>query len=1120
MPNRTVNVRLTATNSDYNRALLASAAVTRQFSREGRLADLTLADIGNTAGGSTRQLDRFSGRLKLLLDIAAALGPALVPIGAIGIPAIMGVASALGFTAIGAGTAIVAFKGVGDALKALNKAHLEPTEANLKAADLAMKQLGPDARQLARYLADLDDEWKRLRNASASGIAPGLMEALDALLTRGPQVRRILREISDSVGDMLAEGGESLASERWDDFFDFIEREAPDALTALGHSLGSLTHGVAELWKTFDPLNDDVLGWLEDATRRFDEWAGHLSETEGFADFVAFIEQSGPEVGQLLGSIAMALIGIAEAAAPVGAATLPVLEQLAKIVAALAESDLGTPLLAALTLTRTVALLGRTIQTGPVVQVRTLTADLKTMASTSVVAWGRSASETLAYEAAVARTRGTLVRFGRTAGLIGGLTLATSGLTDQMGLTNTVMGASMGLMAGGWGAAVGGAVGLVLDLADAHKRANDEAEALAATLDQSTGQATEQTYVMVAKALAEWRDEAEAAGIAFEDLVGATIEGGAALDDLKHKLGLANVAYSDYTQTGLDGAAANAQAQGALGRALDEQHNKLLQGKQAIDDKTAAEQAGADASEKYGDAADHAAGSTDKYTDALTRLSDALEGVNNLLTGRKELRAWEKSWLDLNAAVEKNGQNWDKTTSKGIDNLEALDATVDTTIDRVDTLREHGRNLAAQKFIDKQISELEAFAAKNPQARAEVQKLIDKLKEVNDTQVSPRILIKNAEALRHISQVGVALSGLDDKTIYITTIYRAIHQENRLEGQGAGGSGGGHAGGTGKPSKRSVDVGAPFLTAGMTPRTDAAGGFSPSQGYYSKYDAQRSSGGRSGGGGKKPEVEVAFEDWTARVRDLFRALDLSLEDGRKAIRDELEQLKRDLKEAGGLWTDAMRDQAARIVELAKKYDRQVRLLEAQQHALDLYRDSLDDLRSAQSQFAEQVKSQFTHDLFGNGLAGVFLQAGADTNDATMFTQVLAQLAAMGLDGAAYQALATSGDLATAQELLATRAIDAFENAINSRLSALNALGVQVGNQAYGAQVAATELALRQQTTLVGHTQETVAKLQASVDRLEKDLAKLANMGEDVRKGTQAGARQGVKEGLAGTGGRR
>lgn len=1094
MPDRTVNVRLTATNSDYNRAVLASAAVTRQFSREGRLADASISDLGNTAGGSSREIDRFSGRLGFLLDIAASLGPALVPITAVAIPGVTGLASAFGFAAIGAGTFMVGIQGVGDAVKALNKARLEPTTANLEAADKAMRQLGPDSQRLARYLSDLTDEWHELRDASAEGVAPGVIEALDELLTRAPQVERILSKVGTAVGDMLADGAESLASDRWDDFFDFIEDEAPDAITSLAASIGSLTHAAAELWRGFQPLNGDALGWLEDATRRFDEWATHLSETEGFEEFVDYIRDNGPEVGEVLGSIGMALVSIAEAAAPVGAVTLPILEQLAKIVSALADSDLGTPLLAALAFSRGMALLGRTIQTGPALQVRNLTTDLKTMASTSVVAWGRSTEATLAYERAAARTKSTLAGFGKAAGMIGGLTLATSGLTDKVGLTNTVMGASLGLIAGPWGAAVGGAAGLVLDLADAHKRAQEEVKALADTLDQSTGAATQQTYVQVADALADWRDEAEGAGIAFEDLVAAAVQGGPALDDINAKLVEQGVTL-DANASAYAAYYGYAQPPTILGKALQEQHDKLVEGKEAIDAKAAAERAGADAAEAAGAATDDAADAQERENDQIKQAISLMQSLRDerLRSRDAELNYYSalndatKAAKDNGRVLKENGGLIDRHNDKAIESKKALLDVAGAWNDLSTGMqnKKGAYTAAIDNFAD--------LAVKMGMSRDEAVDLAKKLLEI-PTKRKTDIEVDTRQARQDLGEIISQLGKINSKHIRITV----EHQDVRLEGQGAGGSG---AGGPGSRTftGRTIPGG-----GGLPP------GNLPVGGHYGGYTKDPLAGGM----GPLPGVDGKA------LRDAFRDLILSLADGREQIRDELAQLKRDLRQSGGVWTDAMRQHAERILALARKYDDQVRVLGIQQDALDRFKDSLDDLRSAAQSFADQVAGNFAHDLFGRGLSGFFLQAGADTNDATLFQQVLAQLVGMGLDGGAYSALAASGDLGTAQELLATGMIDAFEQAFNSRQSALGVLGGSAAAQAYGAQIAATETAIRNQTLLVGQTQATLAGLQAAVDRQERTLAKLAGLDDRVEQGAKAGTRQGIKEGMAGVGGRR
>jgi len=506
-----------------------------QTSRAQRDMEASVSSAGRAASASEKSIDRYSGRLGLLVDVAASLGPSLVPMAAVGIPAATGLASALGMVALGGGTAILAFQDVGDALDKVNKARIQPTTANLSAAHLALEKLGPDARELVAHLANLSDEAKQLRDAAAGGLLPGVEEALDSLITRAPQAEKILHRIGHAAGEMLAEGADSLASDRWDEFFDFIQREAPPAISQLGEAVGNLTHTAASLWIAFSPVNSDFLSWLVSATEQTDQWAEGLSKTQGFQEFVAYIRENGPQVGETLGAIAMALLHIVEAAAPIGAATLPILEAVAETVSAIADSDLGTPLLAFLALSRAVAIFDRGLQSGPIQSIRQLGPDLRTMAETNVVAWGRSADETERYNKAAERSRATLGKMASGIGIVGGLALAQSGLTDEIGLTNTAMFASMGLMAGPWGAAVGGAIGAVLDFKDGQKSAAVSAEDLLQTLDKQTGAITANTRESVKNALQKQGvyDAANALGLSLVDITDAALGSEAALARVK-----------------------------------------------------------------------------------------------------------------------------------------------------------------------------------------------------------------------------------------------------------------------------------------------------------------------------------------------------------------------------------------------------------------------------------------------------------------------------------------------------------------------------------------------------------------------------------------------------------
>jgi hypothetical protein len=104
------------------------------------------------------------------LDLALGLGPALVPISAVAVPAVAALGTQLIFAVGALGTAKLAFMGVGAALKAANKYALDPTTENLKAARTALNALPPSARnftlELQRMKPELSPCGQRLRTDS------------------------------------------------------------------------------------------------------------------------------------------------------------------------------------------------------------------------------------------------------------------------------------------------------------------------------------------------------------------------------------------------------------------------------------------------------------------------------------------------------------------------------------------------------------------------------------------------------------------------------------------------------------------------------------------------------------------------------------------------------------------------------------------------------------------------------------------------------------------------------------------------------------------------------------------------------------------------------------------
>lgn len=298
---------------------------------------------------NARSIDRYSGRLGLLLKTAAVLGPTIAPISVAAVGGIAALSSQIGFAVIGVGALVTAFQGVGDAIAAVEKARLEPTVKNLEAARDALKLISPEAQAFVERFQELRPVLKELRDSAGEGLFPGLIEGMDAFERVAPRFQEVLQGVGLAIGDLLADAGDSLTGPEWFEFIAFVRDEAPVALEAMGRALGNVVHGMAELWMAFAPINSDFNDWILEGARGFDAWASGLSRTKGFENFIQYLRDNGPLLGDALVSIANAILQIGEAAAPLGGPVLQAITNVANAIAAVADSPLGTPLLAAAT---------------------------------------------------------------------------------------------------------------------------------------------------------------------------------------------------------------------------------------------------------------------------------------------------------------------------------------------------------------------------------------------------------------------------------------------------------------------------------------------------------------------------------------------------------------------------------------------------------------------------------------------------------------------------------------------------------------------------------------------------------------------------------------------------
>jgi hypothetical protein len=508
--------RLQGNVASTNRELDSGRASLRNYGSEARSAstavgglDSNTASLSRNASTAGPQIDRLSGRLRILADVIAIIGPGLLPIAAVGIPALTGVAAAAGAAAIAGGSLLVAFQGVGGALKAVEEFRLDPTAANLERAQEALALIGPDATAFVARFQELRPVLRDIRDSAAAGWFPGLVESLDSFEEMAPRVERLFERVGAAGGEAVASSADSLAGPRWHEFLRFLTNEAPEAIEDLTQIVGDLGHGAAEMWMSFDPSNDKFLDWVGDVADGFDDWASSEQGRDDIAGFLEYVNTAGPQVLDFFTATVSMLSNVAQAAAPLGGPVLAGLTGIANIIGAIAGSDLGTPILAgiaALSAYNRVLAITTKLQaqagTGGaggllggftkdrVTSTRSALQGLRSDLAVLGPGYGVAAKWSERFGVASRSLSTNLGTVAKQAGRVGlpvaGLALATSGLGDKMGLTNTASLALMGSIGGPWGAAIGGAVGFALDLASAGGKVTESIDEWNSALDEQS----------------------------------------------------------------------------------------------------------------------------------------------------------------------------------------------------------------------------------------------------------------------------------------------------------------------------------------------------------------------------------------------------------------------------------------------------------------------------------------------------------------------------------------------------------------------------------------------------------------------------------------------------------
>lgn len=139
----------------------------------------------------------------------------------------------------------------------------------------------------------------------------------------------------DSLGQKFQNWANSVAGQNAiQAFIEYTKTNLPK----LWQIFGNVFSGIGNLMIAFGQNSSNIFDWLVKLTSQFKAWSEQVGQSQGFKDFISYVQENGPTIMQLIGNIVKALVAFGTAMAPIASKLLDFITNLAGFIAKLFET--------------------------------------------------------------------------------------------------------------------------------------------------------------------------------------------------------------------------------------------------------------------------------------------------------------------------------------------------------------------------------------------------------------------------------------------------------------------------------------------------------------------------------------------------------------------------------------------------------------------------------------------------------------------------------------------------------------------------------------------------------------------------------------------------------------
>jgi hypothetical protein len=228
---------------------------------------------------------------------------------------------------------------IASARRAVAQASLQGASANGRLAASMAALSGPE-RNLLRDVNGLRTAFTAWARSLQPDVLPLFSRGISLLESQLPNLTPFVRGAAGAVNGLITDVGNAAKSPFWVQFRNNLAGLVPTAITNLGRSAGNVATGMAGIVNAFLPYAPSLLSFITRITAKFATWGQGLGSSNGFSQFMQYVQRVGPQVWQTVQQIAQAVGHVVASLAGFGPTAVLGIQGLARVVNSMSPGEI------------------------------------------------------------------------------------------------------------------------------------------------------------------------------------------------------------------------------------------------------------------------------------------------------------------------------------------------------------------------------------------------------------------------------------------------------------------------------------------------------------------------------------------------------------------------------------------------------------------------------------------------------------------------------------------------------------------------------------------------------------------------------------------------------------